>query len=261
MTPKVTAPKVKAMKADGKRIVCVTAYDAYFASLLDAAEIDVLLVGDSVGNVMLGYDSTVPVTLEEIVHHTRAVRRGLQRALLVADLPFGSYQSSVSQAVDSAVCLMKAGAGAVKLEGDYVEAIRAMVRAGIPVMGHLGMTPQSVNVFGGHRVQGRGEAGERVMEQARQLEEAGVFAIVLELVPAELAERISSGIGVPTIGIGAGVGCDGQVQVLHDLLGMTPHKFKHARRYADVHEPFIEALRRFASDVREGAFPTEEHSF
>ncbi len=249
------------MKSEGKRIVCVTAYDAYFGSLMDEAGVDLVLVGDSLGNVLLGYDSTVPVSLEAMVYHTRATRRGVKRALLVGDMPFGSYQSSVSQAVDSAVALMKAGADAVKLEGAYTDEIRAITKAGIPVMGHLGMTPQSVNAFGGHKVQGRGESAKRLHQEAKAIEEAGVFAYVLELIPADLAKAITGQSGVPTIGIGAGPDCDGQVQVMHDLFGMSSRHFRHAKRYAEAHAMFIEGARAYADEVRGGAFPTSENSF
>jgi 3-methyl-2-oxobutanoate hydroxymethyltransferase len=245
----------------GKRIVCMTAYDAPFASLADEAGVDLILVGDSLGNVVLGYESTLPVTLEEMLHHTRAVRRGVKRALLVSDLPFGTYQSSVSQAVDSAVALVKAGAEAVKLEGAFVEAIEAIVKAGIPVMGHLGFTPQSLNAFGGFKVQGRGDSGERVLEEARALDGAGVFSTVLELIPAKLALQVTSEVSYPTIGIGAGVGCDGQIQVLHDVLGITAEPLRHAKAFIPGREAILSGMKAYALEVREGTFPAEENGF
>lgn len=261
MTAKVTAPGIRAMRGKGRRVVCVTAYDAIFGAIADAAGVDLILVGDSVGNTVLGYESTVPVMLEEMVHHTRATRRGVQRALLVADLPFGSYQSSSERAVESAVVLMKAGAEAVKLEGEYSDAVASCVRGGIPVMGHLGMTPQSVNVFGGPRVQGKGSAGDLIVDQAKRLEDAGVFSMVLELVPAELAARITEAVTVPTIGIGAGAGCTGQIQVLYDVLGLSPETFRHAKAFVPGRDCLSDGLRRYADAVREGTFPTEENSF
>lgn len=248
------------MKERAEKIVCVTAYDAPSAQMADAAGVDVVLVGDSVGNVVLGYESTLPVTIADMVHHTRAVARGVQRALVVADMPFGSYQSSVGAAVDAAVELVKAGAQAVKLEGDYPEAIRAMVRAGIPVMGHVGMTPQSVHAFGGFKVQGKGDAGDAVLAAARSVEAAGAFSIVLELVPRELSARITGSVGCPTIGIGAGAACDGQIQVFHDVLGLSPMKLRHAKRYAEGYALFVDALTKYGAEVRSSAFPEDEHS-
>ncbi len=257
----MTAPKIRAMKGRGEKIVVVTAYDAAFGAMADEAGVDVILVGDSVGNVMLGFDSTLPVTLEQMIHHTAATSRGVKRALLVADLPFGSYQTSPEQAVDSSVALMKAGAHAVKLEGDYVDAIAAIVHAGIPVMGHLGMTPQSVHKFGGFKVQGRGKAACSIIDQGKALEEAGAFSFVLELIPAELAADVTAQVGIPTIGIGAGPDCDGQVQVLHDVLGLSPELFKHAKPYMDGRRLIIEALKNYSSEVRTKEFPTGENSF
>lgn len=261
MGERITAPKLIAMKARGERIVCLTAYDVAFGLIADRAGVDVILVGDSLGNVVLGYDTTVSVTLAEMVHHTRATRRGVTQALLVADLPFGTYQSSVAQAVDSAVELMRAGAEAVKLEGDYPEAIAAMVKAGIPVMGHLGFTPQSVNKFGGHRVQGKGDAGEEVLRLAAELESAGAFSIVFELVPSQLAAKASQQRSIPIIGIGAGIGCDGQIQVLHDVLGLSEGEFKHAKVYVDGRMSFENALKTYSEEVRSLKFPGDENSF
>lgn len=248
------------MKARGEKVVCVTAYDAPMAKLADEAGVDLILVGDSVGDVVLGYSSTVPVTLDEMLHHTRAVRRGCSRALLVADLPFGSYQASPEQAMNSAVALMKAGAEAVKLEGTS-DAVRLLVDAGIPVMGHVGLTPQSVNRFGGHKVQGRGQDAELVLEAANKLDEQGAFSIVLELIPASLAERITAAVRIPTVGIGAGLGCDGQIQVLHDVLGLSERTFKHAKPYMSGRELVLKGLQDYASEVRSGAFPGEQNSF
>lgn len=261
MADKMTAPKIRAMKARGEKVVCITAYDVYFGRLADEAGVDLILVGDSVANVVLGYPNTLFVTLDEMLHHVRAVRRGVQRALLVADMPFGSYNSSTAQAVDSAVALMKAGAEAVKLEGDYPEAIQAIVKAGVPVMGHLGMTPQSVNNFGGFKVQGKGEAGDTVLDQAVSIAEAGVFSMVLELIPKELATRITEKVGVPTIGIGAGLGCDGQVQVIYDVLGLAQETYRHAKRYVDGEGIVLKGLKEYTCEVRNEAFPTAENSF
>lgn len=261
MPEKVSVPRIRAMRERGERIVCVTAYDAVLGELADTAGVDIVLVGDSVGNVLLGYESTLPVTLEQMVHHTRATRAGVRRALLVADLPFGSYNSSVAQAVDSSVALMRVGAEAVKLEGDYPEAVAAIVRAGIPVMGHLGMTPQSVNVFGGHRVQGKGDAGDVVVESAKRLEEAGAFGVVLELIPAALSTRVTEEVNIATIGIGGGVGCSGQIQVMHDVLGLSTQRFRHARPFVDGRELFLSGLRDYTEEVRAGTFPGPENSF
>jgi 3-methyl-2-oxobutanoate hydroxymethyltransferase len=261
MSAKITVPHFRAMRGKGQQIVCVTAYDAVFGALADEAGVDVVLVGDSVGNVLLGYPTTVPVTLADMVHHTRATRAGVTRALLLADLPFGTYEVSTSQAVESAVALMKAGAEGVKLEGYYPDVIAACVRAGIPVMGHLGMTPQSVNIFGGHRVQGKGSAGDSILETAQRLQDAGAFGFVLELVPADLAQRITDSLLVPTIGIGAGAGCSGQIQVLHDVLGLGTERYRHARAFVHGRECLLDGMRGYAEAVREGSFPTEENSF
>lgn len=261
MVSRVTAPKIRQMKAEGTKIVFLTAYDYTSALIADASGVDAILVGDSLGNVIQGHPTTVPVSLEEMEYHTRIVARGASRALVVADLPFGSYGANVPQAVNSAFALMKAGAGAVKLEGLYPEEIKAMTQAGIPVMGHLGFTPQSIHNFGGHKVQGRGDSAELIIEQSVALAEAGAFAIVLELVPSELASRISESINIPTIGIGAGKHCDGQVQVWHDILGLSKRKFKHAKRYAEAAEIFETAISEYTNETRLGQFPTNEQSF
>jgi 3-methyl-2-oxobutanoate hydroxymethyltransferase len=253
------------MKGRGERIVMVTAYDYTFARLAEEAGVDSILVGDSLGQMILGHDSTVPVTMDDMVHHTRAVARGAPRALVVGDMPFLSYHISVEEALRNAGRLMQeAGARAVKLEGAAVAGtVEKMVAAGIPVMGHLGLTPQSINVLGRHRVQGKTrEAAERILHDAIKLEEAGIFALVLETVPSPLAALISRRLSIPTIGIGAGVGCDGQVQVISDLLGLTPGYIpKHARKYAEGASTFIEAMRQYGADVRASRFPTDEQSF
>jgi len=261
MAEKVTAPKIRAMKASGNKIVCLTAYDAYFGKLADEAGVDLILVGDSVANVCLGYPNTVPITLEEMLHHMRAVRRGVERAHLVGDLPFGSYNASVEQAVESAVLMMKSGAESVKLEGNYPEAITAMVKAGIPVMGHVGMTPQSVHNFGGFRVQGKGSQADTVLEAAQSVQNAGAYAIVLELIPAELSRKITESLDIPTIGIGGGPECDGQIQVIHDILGLGSEVFKHAKRYADGESLFRNGIENYAAEVRNRSFPAPENSF
>ena len=262
---RVTTTKFRAMKARGEKITMMTAYDYSTARLLDASGIDAILVGDSLGQVMLGYDSTVPVTMDDMVHHTKAVVRGAQRALVIGDLPFMSYHLGVEQALSNAARFMQeAGARAVKLEGAAVTAtVERMVAAGIPVMGHLGLTPQSINVIGRHRIQGKTrDAAAAILRDAIRLEEAGAFAIVLETVPAPLAAVISRRLSVPTIGIGAGVGCDGQVQIVHDLLGWYPDFTpKHARKYANLADTLPNAFKQYIEDVRSGTFPAEEHSF
>ncbi len=257
MPQKMTVPSLWALKAAGEPIVCVTAYDAVSGALADAAEPDLILVGDSVGNVVLGYETTVPVTLDVMLHHLAAVRRSVRRAVLVADMPFGSYGASVDQALRSAVALMQAGAEAVKLEGDYPEEIAAMVKAGIPVMGHVGMTPQSVHNFGGFKVQGRGDAGRHVLDAAQSVASAGAFSIVLELIPSELAAEITAAVLPPTIGIGAGPHCSGQIQVFHDLVGLTPFRLKHAKRYCEGMDILGSALKSYVTDTKGGTFPTE----
>jgi 3-methyl-2-oxobutanoate hydroxymethyltransferase len=243
----------------------VTAYDYPSALLADQAGIDCILVGDSVGTTVLGYDTTLPVTLEEILHHVRAVRRGAERALLIADLPFGAYQADPADAIRSAARLLKeGGAQGVKIEGGspVVETVRRLTNAGIPTMGHLGLTPQSVHMFGGHRAQGKDTASaRRMLDDAAALEEAGAFGIVLEAIPMELAKQITAAIEIPTVGIGAGVECDGQVQVWHDLLGIIRHKpFRHAKQYTDLGEQIHNALQTYAEEVRGHRFPTDDHS-
>mgnify|MGYP005853432131 CR=1 FL=1 len=259
--------KFREWKAQGKRFSMLTAYDYASARLAEQAGISILLVGDSLGSVILGYESTVPVTMEEIIHHTRPVVRATEKAVVVADMPFMSYQANADEAMTNAGRLLKeGGATAVKLEGGshVVPLVSRMVQAGIPVMGHLGLTPQSVNQFGGHRVQGRTPAAAaRLIGDAQALEDAGAFAVVLETIPAPLAKMVSERLSIPTIGIGAGPYCDAQVQVFHDLLGFydDQRKLKHARRYAVVGEIIRRAIAEYATDVEAGAFPTEEHSF
>ncbi|MFQ3610588.1 MAG: 3-methyl-2-oxobutanoate hydroxymethyltransferase [Fimbriimonadales bacterium] len=264
MPEKVTTRTLRQMKARHERIVALTAYDYPSALFADSAGVDVVLVGDSVGNTVLGYETTVPVQLEEITHHLKAVRRGLKRALLVADMPFLSYGVSVPESVQNAGHLMQAGAEAVKVEGatePVLSAIRAMVDIGIPVMAHLGLTPQSIHQFGGYRVQGRGEQAEALLQAAQAVQSAGAFAVVLEVIPASLAKRITECLEIPTIGIGAGVHCDGEIQVWHDLLGLNPQTFKHAKRYAELGETIRNALSEYATEVRQRKFPTDAHSF
>jgi len=265
MPEKVTTRTLQQMKAQGRRIVAITAYDYPSAQLADAAGVDVVLVGDSLANTMMGYETTLPVQLEEILHHLKAVRRGLKRALLVADMPFLSYGVSVEDAVYNAGKLMQAGAEAVKVEGAtprVLESIRAMVGIGIPVMAHLGLTPQSIHQFGGYRLQGRtASEQEALLQAATAVQEAGAFSLVLEVIPASLAKRITESIQIPTIGIGAGVHCDGEIQVWHDILGLSEKTFKHTRRYAELREVITQALRQYADEVRQRQFPTPEHSF
>ncbi len=253
-------------KREGRRFAMLTAYDHALARLVEQAGVPVVLVGDSLGPVMLGYDSTVPVTMEDMLHHTRAVARATERCIVVADMPFMSYQAGADEAMANAGALLRAGATAVKLEGGSAVAplVRRMVSAGIPVMGHLGLTPQSVNQFGGHKVQGRTPAAAaRIIGDARALEEAGAFAIVLETVPAPLARMVAERIDVPAIGIGAGPDCDAQVQVLHDLLGLydDQRQFRHAKRYAVLGEAVRGAVRAYVDEVVAGEFPTEAESF
>jgi len=254
------------MKRRGEKIAALTAYDYLFARLVDAAGVDVILVGDSLGQVVLGLDTTIPVTLDDMIHHARAVRRGVERGLLVVDLPFLTYQVSRQDALRNAGrVLQETGASAVKLEGgspEVAETVATLVGAGIPVMGHLGFTPQSVHVTG-VRVQGKGEeAAERMLADARRLEAAGAFSIVLELVPGTLARRVSENVHIPTIGIGAGAGCDGQVLVTHDMLGLFPDfRPRFVKTYADLGAAAAQAVEAYCREVRAGAFPGPEHAF
>ena len=262
----INVHELLAMKERGERIVCLTCYDALFARLLDESGVDILLVGDSVNQVLAGGETTLSATLEQMIYHTRIVRRGASRALVVCDLPFLSYQISKEEAIKNAGRVMaETGCHAVKLEGGkpMAQTVRALVDVGIPVMGHLGLTPQSVHALGGYRVQGRDEkTAERLKEDAKALEDAGAFSIVLELVPAPLASQITKSLTIPTIGIGAGPACDGQVLVLHDMLGLND-KFaaKFVKRYAALAEDVREAVRLYAAEVREGRYPGPEHSF
>lgn len=260
----VTIHDVAEWNRRGERFVMVTAYDALSARIVDEAGVPVLLVGDSLAQVMLGHSSTLPVTMEDMLHHARAVARGARDALLVGDMPFGSYHASHEEAMHNATAFLQAGMHAVKLEGagPVVEIVHMLTERGIPVMGHLGLTPQFVNAFGGYRVQGRGEQGDRLVAAARELADAGAFAVVLECVPAELGERVTREIGIPTIGIGAGPGTSGQVLVLHDLLGMTPDPTpRFVKRYANLSEEITSAVQTFAKEVGEGAYPAEEHTY
>jgi 3-methyl-2-oxobutanoate hydroxymethyltransferase len=269
---KVTVPELLQRKSTAaeskhkKKITCLTAYDYPTARLMDEAGVDVVLVGDSVAMVVLGYESTLPLTMEESLHHTKAVRRGVQRALVVADMPFGTYQGDVNEALKNAVRFVKeAGAEAVKVEGGErrLEVIARLTEAEVPVMGHVGLTPQSVNAMGGYRVQGKTErAAEQLLRDARAVEAAGAFSIVLEGIPRELAAEITKSVRIPTIGIGAGPDCDGQILVLHDLLGLTfqePPKF--ARRYANVGEVISQAVREYCADVQNANFPSDAESY
>ncbi len=271
---KITVPDILSRKSHSStaptethpRITCLTAYDYPTARLLDEAGVDILLVGDSLGMVVLGYENTLPVTMEEMLHHTRAVRRGTRRALVVADMPYGSYHAELEESLRNAVRFVKeAGAEAVKLEGGEkrLELIARLVEAEIPVMGHIGLTPQSVHTLGGFKVQGKTvEAAEQLLRDAQSVEAAGAFAIVLESVPRELAARITQQLRIPTIGIGAGPECDGQVLVFHDLVGLTQGTVpKFARRYANLAEVIARAAGEYCEDVRSGRFPSDEQSF
>lgn len=245
----------------------VTAYDALFGRLVDEAGVDVILVGDSVATAVFGHDSTLPVTLDQMIYHAAAVRRGVKRSLIVIDMPFLTYQASIELAIlNCGRAMQETGAAAVKVEGgtpEMIDTVRALVRTGIPVMAHIGFTPQSVKTIGGARVQGRKESdADRLIKEAKDLEDAGAFAIVLELVPAEVSARITRGAGIPTIGIGAGAGCDGQVLVLPDLLGLNDtFAPKFLKRYADMAQEVRSAVGTFAAEVRGGTYPDAEHSF
>jgi 3-methyl-2-oxobutanoate hydroxymethyltransferase len=267
---RITTADIQALKERGRRIAMLTAYDFPSAQIAQEAGVDMLLVGDSLGHVVLGYDSTVPVTMEDMVHHGRAVVRGSSQPMVVVDLPFMSYQVSVEDAIRNAGRLMQeTGCQAVKLEGGahMAETVRRIVQIGIPVCGHIGLTPQSVNQLGGYKVQGRTtSAAQRLIEDAVSLQQAGAFAVVLEGIPAPLAEIVSKRLRIPTIGIGAGAGCDGQVQVWHDLLSYAAttgdrHIPRHVGQFANVGEVMRDAIERYAGDVRSGAFPTEKESF
>lgn len=258
----ITTHDLRAWKAEGTRFAMLTAYDFPTAQILDRAGVPVLLVGDSVGRNVLGYPNELPVTMDDMLHHTKAVVRGAERAMVVGDLPFMSYQASVEDGVRNAGRLIKeGGAHAVKLEGPHEELVHRLSEIGIPAMAHIGLTPQAVLGLGGYRVQGRGEEAQRVLEQAHRLEKAGAFAIVLEAMPAELGTEITRELEIPTIGIGAGNGTDGQVLVVHDLLGMNESVPKLAKKYADVRAVITEAAEAYVRDVASGAFPDADHSY
>ena len=263
---KVSAPSLRSSKQRGERLVCLTAYDYPTARIVDEAGIDVILVGDSLGNVVLGYGNTVPVTLEEILIHLKAVRRAVQRALLVADMPYGSFHTGDDDAVRNALRLVKeGGAEAIKLEGGHkrVQLVKRLVDEEVSVMGHIGLTPQSINQLGAYRVQGKTpKAAQQLIDDAKALEDAGAFAVVLEVVPRVIAKIITESISIPTIGIGAGVHCDIQVLVLHDMLGLSFGKqARFVRPYANLREVMTDAVSRYADDVRNGTYPSEAESY
>ncbi|MCI0441273.1 MAG: 3-methyl-2-oxobutanoate hydroxymethyltransferase [Chloroflexi bacterium] len=263
---RVTIRDLKEMKGRGEKIAMLTAYDYTSAKILDEAGVPIILIGDSLGQVVLGYETTVPVTMDEMIHHIKAVARGAKTAHVVGDMPFMSYNADIPEAIRNAGRILKeGGAQSVKLEGGchVAETVRQIAQSGVPVMGHIGLTPQSVNQLGGYRVQGRSsKEASRLLEDARALEEAGAYALVLELVPAQLARLITEQVSIPTIGIGAGVHCDGQVQVFHDIFGLfSDFVPKHARRYAEVGSIIKEAASRYIGDVKAQAFPGEKESF
>ena len=263
---RISINQIKDMKQKGEKITMLTAYDYTTARIIDEAGIPLILVGDSLGNVVLGYKSTIPVTMEDMLHHTKAVVRGSKKAMVISDLPFMTYHISTEDALRNSARLIQAGgAQAVKLEGgiNVADKVRKIVDCGIPVMGHIGLTPQSINQFGGFKVQGKSlEAARRLLNDARALDEAGAFAIVLETVPAPLATFISQSIKIPTIGIGAGAGCDGQVQVVSDILGLfTDFVPKHSKRYTRLADIMATAITEYHNDVKTGSFPTDKQSF
>ena len=266
MGRKMTAPEIRSMKERGEKIVCLTAYDYCFARILDESGVHLLLVGDTLGSVVQGHESTLPVTVDDVIYHTRAVIRGRKRALVVSDMPFMTFQLGVDEAKRNAGRLVQeGGAESVKLEGGVTQAatIEALVKMGVPVMGHVGLTPQSVHQFGGYRIQGRGEADARaILDDALAVEQAGAFSVVLEGIPVQLAREITQRLSIPTIGIGAGVHCDGQILVVHDMLGLfddfTP---RFVKRYANLKETIGGAVQSYMEEVRTEAFPAEEHAF
>ncbi len=262
---KVSIGTLQKMKADGQKIAMVTCYDAAFANLISQTEMDVVLVGDSMGNVILGYENTIPVSMDVMTHHVAAVNRGLKGPMLVADMPFMSYRVSQEQAIANAARLVQeGGAHAVKVEGglEILPQVESITKTGIPVMGHLGLTPQKIHALGGYKVQGRGDAATSIVEAAKALEGAGCFSIVLELLPAELAQDITQALTIPTIGIGAGAGTDGQVLVLHDLLGFNEDFCpKFLKKYAELGRATREALDTYVTEVKASEYPTEEYSF
>lgn len=260
----VTTSTLQKMKQQGEKIACLTAYDYSFSVLLDKAGMDIILIGDSLGMVMQGHETPLPVTLEDCAYHTSCVARGAERAMLMGDLPFGTFQLSKEQAFESAVKLMQAGANIIKLEGGkpMAETIEFMVQRGVPVCAHIGLTPQSVHQFGGFKVQGRGEAAKQVLQDAKIVQESGASAIVLEAMPEHLATQISQQLTIPTIGIGAGANCDGQVLVLQDMLGLYPHKSpKFCKNFMQEAASVSEAIELYVAEVKAGKFPAKEHSF
>jgi 3-methyl-2-oxobutanoate hydroxymethyltransferase len=265
-TSRITTATIRDMKKNSEKISMLTAYDYPTARIVDDAGVDIILVGDSLGMAVLGYDSTLPVTMEDMLHHTKAVSRGTKRAMVVGDMPFMSYQVSIEDAMYNAGrFLQEAGAQAVKLEGgrEVAEQINKITSAGIPVMAHIGLTPQSVHQMGGYKVQGKeSTAAKRILEDAKILEDAGAFSIVLECIPASLAQSVADSIAIPAIGIGAGVNCDGQVLVVHDLLGMF-EKFtpKFVKTYCNIHEQMNLAIKDYVKEVKQGTFPEKKHSF
>jgi 3-methyl-2-oxobutanoate hydroxymethyltransferase len=263
---KMTPVSIQAMKSEGKKICMLTAYDYPTALLEDRAGIDIILVGDSVGNTVLGYENTIPVTMEEMIHHTKAVTRGAKYALIIGDMPFMSYNTSEREAILNAGRFMKeGGADAVKLEGgaSVKDIVKVIVKAGIPVMGHIGLTPQTISMLGGFKVQGKdAQAAQRIIDDALLLEEAGAFSVVLEAIPVPIAKRVTERLKIPTIGIGAGIHCDGQVLVVHDMVGLfdrfTP---KFVKRYANLSELMLKAFASYKEEVLKGEFPTDQHSY
>lgn len=262
---RITTANLQKLREEGDRITMLSCYDASFAALCEAAGVEVFLIGDSLGMVMQGHDSTLPVSMEDMIYHTRCVVRGSQRALVVGDLPFGSYQQSPQQAFENAARLMAAGAGVVKLEGGAImaETVAFLVARGIPVMGHLGLTPQSVHTLGGYRVQGKSEeAAQRILQDARLLQDAGAAALVLECVPVALGKQITDALRIPTIGIGAGPHCSGQILILHDMLDIYPgKKAKFVKNYMQGASSVQDAVQRFVREVKDGSFPTPEYCF
>ena len=261
---RISVNDLSSFKQSKKRFTVLTSYDSLTASLFDESGIPVLLVGDSAANLVFGYDSTVPITVEEMLPIVKAVVRSTSKAMVVADMPFGSYQTSTSIALESATSFLKAGAHAVKLEGGQrvAETVSHLVEAGIPVMGHIGLTPQSVNVFGGYKVQGRGEQAEALLQDAKALENAGAFSIVLEAIPRDLAKQITESVSIPTIGIGAGPDTDAQVMVWQDLVGLTPGlKPKFVKNYLNIRQDIEKAIKDFSKDVESGKYPDSDHSY
>lgn len=265
MSKKITPSKIKKKKKDDENLVFLTAYDYPSAKILDKTDIDGILVGDSVGNTVLGYENTLPVSMDEMIHHTKAVSKGLETQLLVSDMPFISYQTSAEEAVKNAGRFLKEGkAEAVKMEGgsEYEEEIKKVIDAGIPVMGHLGLTPQKIKQLDGYKPRGKSvKEAKQIFEDAKKLEELGVFSLVLESIPTELAEKITQEVEIPTIGIGAGAKCNGQILVLHDLLGISDKKPKFVKSYADLSSTIEKAVKEFETEVKEEEFPTSENSY